>query len=37
MNEMLCSGEPAFKACKKLVDKDEMKTCRLANTKEIYP
>jgi hypothetical protein len=37
MNDMLCSGEPAFKACKKLVDKGEMKTCRLANTKEIYP
>lgn len=36
-NDMLCVGEPAFKACKKMVDKNEIKTCRLANTKEIYP
>jgi hypothetical protein len=35
--EMLCTGEAAFKACKKLVDQTEMKTCRLAGTKDIYP
>jgi len=35
--EMLCTGEPAFEACVKLVDAEEMKTCRLGGTQTIYP
>lgn len=36
-DEMLCSEAPSFAACKTAVDAGQMKTCRLANTQEIYP
>ncbi len=36
-DEMLCNEAPSFAACKTAVDAGRMKTCRLANTQEVYP
>jgi len=36
-DEMLCNEAPSFAACKTAVDAGQMKTCRFANTQEVYP
>jgi len=36
-DEMLCSEAQSFLACKTAVDAGLMKTCRLANTQDVYP
>lgn len=36
-DEMLCSEARSFAACKAAVDIGQMKTCRLANTQDVYP
>lgn len=35
--ELLCPNASAYEACKVMVDGGQMKTCRLANTTEVYP
>lgn len=36
-DELVCTGERAFDACKEKVDAKEIKACRLADTQTIYP